>query len=241
MNGNIRTYVENVFSSLPQSKEAVEMKLHIIESMEDKYDALLAEGKGEAEAFGVVIGEFGSVEEIRESLGVSSKEAEPVQPAPQEDGGFTEKYDRFQRVFAGAIAAGVCLCIIAVVILLALEELFPHSGNLPVIVFLIIIMAAVSIFVYFGMQKSQLDEEKERIEKRQWQRETATFSSGPIWDKRHQNGFVDALQGIIMLGATAVFLISGFIFHNWHPAWVVFPLGGILCGMLSLLMGDTKR
>ena len=84
MNGNIRTYVENVFSSLPQSKEAVEMKLHIIESMEDKYDALLAEGKGEAEAFGVVIGEFGSVEEILESLGVSSKEAEPVQPAPQE-------------------------------------------------------------------------------------------------------------------------------------------------------------
>ena len=61
----IQIYVENSFASLPRTKEVAEVKMNIIESMEERYEALLKEGKNENEAFGAVISEFGSMDEIR--------------------------------------------------------------------------------------------------------------------------------------------------------------------------------
>ena len=51
----IQIYVENSFASLPRTKEVAEVKMNIIESMEERYEALLKEGKNENEAFGAVI------------------------------------------------------------------------------------------------------------------------------------------------------------------------------------------
>ncbi len=42
--------------------------------------------------------------------------------------------------------------------------------------------------------------------------------------------------GAIMLTATAVFLLLGFLGHWWHPGWVVFPVGGVLCGIVSTVL-----
>lgn len=48
------------------------------------------------------------------------------------------------------------------------------------------------------------------------------------------------ISGVIMLLATAVFLFLGFVFNFWHPGWVVFPIGGILCGISSVILGKEK-
>lgn len=45
-------------------------------------------------------------------------------------------------------------------------------------------------------------------------------------------------DGAIMLTATAIFLLLGFTLQLWHPGWVVFPIGGILCGILHTVKGD---
>lgn len=38
-----------------------------------------------------------------------------------------------------------------------------------------------------------------------------------------------------MLAATAIFLLLGFTRGLWHPGWVVFPIAGILCGIVDSL------
>ena len=38
-----------------------------------------------------------------------------------------------------------------------------------------------------------------------------------------------------MLVATGAFLSLGFLWNLWHPGWVVFPLGGILCAILGAI------
>lgn len=43
------------------------------------------------------------------------------------------------------------------------------------------------------------------------------------------------MAGAIMLTATAVYLVLGFTQNLWHPGWVVFPIGGILCGIVESL------
>lgn len=45
-----------------------------------------------------------------------------------------------------------------------------------------------------------------------------------------------AICGSIMLTATALYLVFGFLKNWWHPGWIVFVVGGILCGIVSLIV-----
>lgn len=44
-----------------------------------------------------------------------------------------------------------------------------------------------------------------------------------------------------MMTATIAFLLCGFIGDLWHPAWVVFPIGGILCGIVEAIVRAIKK
>ena len=44
------------------------------------------------------------------------------------------------------------------------------------------------------------------------------------------------LCGVIMLTATAFYLLAGFLWNLWHIGWVVYPAGGILCAIVSILL-----
>ena len=43
------------------------------------------------------------------------------------------------------------------------------------------------------------------------------------------------ISSIIMLSATAVYLLLGFVWELWHPGWVIFPVCAIACGIISLI------
>jgi len=45
----------------------------------------------------------------------------------------------------------------------------------------------------------------------------------------------DSVCALIMLSATLVFLLLGFLKNLWHPAWVVFPVGGIICAIVGTI------
>ncbi|MDE7405636.1 MAG: helix-turn-helix domain-containing protein [Clostridiales bacterium] len=51
---------------------------------------------------------------------------------------------------------------------------------------------------------------------------------------------VGAVCGAVMLTATAIFMLLGFIGNYWHPAWVAFPVGGIICGIINLILNAKK-
>lgn len=48
-------------------------------------------------------------------------------------------------------------------------------------------------------------------------------------------------SGIIMTSALIIFLLCGFIFNAWHPAWIVFPIGALLSGLVSQIVNASKR
>ena len=47
------------------------------------------------------------------------------------------------------------------------------------------------------------------------------------------------LSTITMLLATAIYLLLGFVWELWHPGWVIFPVGGILCGIISAIFNSA--
>jgi transcriptional regulator with XRE-family HTH domain len=77
---------------------------------------------------------------------------------------------------------------------------------------------AVFIFVYMGILKSRLNVDK--------------YNS----KFKKEDVLTDKITAVIMLVATFIFLLLGFLFHLWHIAWVVFPLGGILCGIIDVIL-----
>lgn len=68
---NIRKYLDNLFLGLPETPEVLRAKAELLQMMEDKYEELIAEGKTPEETFGIVVAEFGSLEEIAEDLGIA--------------------------------------------------------------------------------------------------------------------------------------------------------------------------
>lgn len=121
----------------------------------------------------------------------------------------------FQRKFRIGIAAAVAGILIDLTLLVTLLALFPGEADemLSTALFLAILAGCVGVIVYLGIQTQKYElkcyGEKEK--------------EGPD------------IAGVIMLTATAIFLLLGITRNLWHPGWVVFPIGGILCGIIESL------
>lgn len=67
----IINYLDNMFINLPQTPEVLRAKDDLAEMMEDKYNELITEGKMQNEAIGIVISEFGNIQELIDELGIA--------------------------------------------------------------------------------------------------------------------------------------------------------------------------
>lgn len=126
-----------------------------------------------------------------------------------------EERAALQRRFRVGIAAAVTGILADITLLLALQVLFPAGSLEPLLValFLFILAGCVGVIVYLGIQTQKYDLRSYGGEKKE----------GPD------------VAGAIMLTATAIFLVLGLARNLWHPGWVVFPIGGILCGIIECL------
>ena len=108
---SIRNYVEALFATLPQREDVLRVKADMLANLEDKFNALLDEGKNEAEATGLVIASIGSAEELRSELGLDADSAEiPSEPASKTvDPALAEEYRQYQERKHVLIAVAVAL------------------------------------------------------------------------------------------------------------------------------------
>ena len=129
------------------------------------------------------------------------------------------------------IAAGVTIILIDVIIVMSLEALFPVIDEIEylecfsVALFMLLIALAVPILVYAGAQASKYniahwnemhDENSEAYKKNQLKR---------------------AVCGCLMMIATILFLIVGFILKWWGmSAAVIYSVFGIFCGIASVII-----
>lgn len=63
----IDSYLATLFSPYPETARLQEAKRELRSMMEDQLQSLIEDGKTEAQALGIVIAEFGSLEEVAPS------------------------------------------------------------------------------------------------------------------------------------------------------------------------------
>lgn len=160
------------------------------------------------------------------------KEHPQVGEAASSGNGFLAKH--FMAVMA-CLVSGILLDIVMLVALSSLIDAkiitvanADEAYCYVTAAFLAILAVIVGGLVYCGIQRSKLNPEEYNRQSRE--------NAHPTARKR----ISDAVCGSVMLIATALFLVMGFVWNLWHPGWVVFPIGGIVCAIVNTVAGASK-
>lgn len=132
--------------------------------------------------------------------------------------------------YRASVVAGVVLCILGVIPLLlaGTMELGDYITTSCVSLLLVLVAAAVFLFVRFGniwsSYKKILQEEEYTWEQKQTNRKLAWF------------------PGVYWLVVTAVYLAFSFSTGRWNFTWIVWPVAGVLFAALyGILQALVKR
>ena len=154
----IRNYLDNMFRNLPNTEEVRRAKSELLQMMEDKYEELIKEGRTENEAIGVVISEFGNLDELADSLGIgeqvteSANESKPILSMDR-----IKAYLSMinQRALLVPIGIALCICCVASPII---AESLPFDILEGVGGMFTMIAVAVVLFVLAGIKNKDYPE-----------------------------------------------------------------------------------
>lgn len=158
----IKNYLENMFASFPKTTEIIKLKEDLYLSMEDKYNELKGSGKTESEAIGIVISEFGNIDELVKELDLSIPCNMDVNSIRTISLAEAQQFFSDKKKYGRFIGIGVVLCIMSVCTYLFCESFLSQfvitsgntelASNLAIIPLFLMIVIAVGIFIYSGMR-----------------------------------------------------------------------------------------
>lgn len=215
----IRAYVDAMFSSLPNTQAAAEMKQNILENMQEHYEELIAQGMSENEALGTVIAQFGSMDEIKRALGVENS-VTGSSATPAVDPALAAEHEQYEKNKPVVTAAGVILLILSPLAYMFgstvtgwfgkwISDLF---GELLLFLF---VAAGVGLFVWMYLKESyyrkklNLPPEQPRPVQNVWESGAHGMGRGRF-------------AAIVSICALILFLFLGFTACLWHPGWMIF-------------------
>ena len=142
-----------------------------------------------------------------------------------------EEKDAFHRKFVWLMAGGIGAILFGAVMLMLFFSVFPEREPYETLAagcFLLIVAGAVTALVYGGMQ-----DEKYKVEK--YNRDNC-----PDPQAKKRLDLIGTLCGVVMLTATAIYIWQGLTGGRWGSDWWVFPIGGIACAVINVILDPYK-
>lgn len=246
----ILSYLDNMFLNMPKTADVLRAKEELASMMEDKYNELMAEGKKENEAVGIVISEFGNLEELAEELGISAAMGnEPGEKLAR----FVSREEAERYMDASAktvkwIALGVLLCIYSPLALMVCGGLQDTMGlsDFYVVCFgliplFIIVGIAVAIFIYNGVKMEKF----EYLKKEEIQIDAGLEQSLRQMDEEERPGAtVKMIIGILLciFSVIPLLVVGSMTENDFAVALAVdFLLVCVGIGVVILIISGEKR
>lgn len=123
----IKNYLDNLFAGYPKTEEVLHAKEELLANMEDKYNELKADGKSENEAIGIVISEFGNIDELAAEWNLpvaSAEEIDSINVSREE----AERFIEAKKKNGVIVGIGVMLCMLGVALMI-LVGCFAPGGS----------------------------------------------------------------------------------------------------------------
>lgn len=202
------------------------IKQDILENMQEKYNDLLEEGKNENEALGIVISQFGSMEELCRGLELDlGEERQEQEQEKEQEKEASAEHERLQREYERFLPSQR-LAVAASVILFILSPIAGGEFDSPLL-FFSLIAAGVGLLIYFC---GRANDYRSLLGMTGQERET------PICRPSRRGG----LWGIVMLAATIAYLILGFAMDLWHPGWIIFLIAPLIVSLIEYF-GSARK
>lgn len=146
---------------------------------------------------------------------------------------FYSKQEReaFAEKFPMRIATGIGTILIGLLFIMNMDDLPLREGmtdDFYTGIFLILVAVGVGILVHTGIGK-------QKFEIAEYNRE-----NNPSGQIRKVNQKIGIWCGCIMILATIYFFVAGFA-GFWNTSWMAYPVGGLLCGMVSLIFQGQRN
>lgn len=140
-----------------------------------------------------------------------------------------EEMEKGNSKYTKYIATGISIILLGVVVMMLLIglKIFAEESTMPVAVLMYLVTIGVLIIVYSGKMKEKFDIEE--------------YNKQNTEEYKKEDDKIGKICGVIMLITTIIFLLWGFIFNMWYINWVVYPVGGILCGITSIIIKKDSK
>ena len=159
----IKNYLDNMFRNLPNTEEVRRAKSELLEMMEDKYEELIKEGKTENEAVGIVISEFGNLDELAETLGITEAVTEnPDDGKPMLSMERVKDYLTMNSQRSILAPLGIGLCIFAPAFTILADMLRLNVAAIGVSLMFVAIAAAVILFIVSAGKRKEFSEVRKK-------------------------------------------------------------------------------
>jgi len=220
----IRNYLDNVFVGLPNTEQVKRLKQNMEDSMEEKCQELIREGKTAHEAAYSVIANFGSMDEVMVELGIAQEESQKIGRLISDTQ--VEAYLKRTRKDGFWIGLGVWLILSGLALLVLLG-----GNNLGLFILFGALTVAVGIFFARGIPMSNCELNKERvISLEEHTKAELAFRRREFLPKFTVQIVIGVILTLLAIGAIAVFYVT--------PALLLFVIGFSI--FLFTVAGMTK-
>ncbi|WP_459129671.1 permease prefix domain 1-containing protein [Guggenheimella bovis] len=207
----IQLYLDNLFTLIPATEENQKMKENLLRDSEEYFNELIQSGKTEAEATTLVIERIGNIEDLKEHLSLA-----PTEKVPTADEQMAlREYRSFQKKFNILLPLGIACCIIGIFLGSFLESNDFQEG-IVTLGFFGPITIGVALIIFSSMQLESL-------------KEAAGLSNTSESSSEQSHPYTP----VVWIVAVAVYLLLGFVFHLWHPGWIIFLIATAVTAVLN--------
>lgn len=223
MNSKIKNYVDVLFNDVPKTRKAAELKEEILSTLNEHFEAHLAEGKSENQAYTDALADMGNIDELLESL------------APERE--LKPKIDDYRRRKARNTSIAVMLYIGGVILLCALpgiSDIFgvwdeDKAGITGFILMMCCVAAATGLLIYTRMSVPQ-DVEPYIVSKKSGF-DTST-EQGRHWA---------SYSKLYWMVVTIIYLSVSFTTMAWHITWIIWLIASAAWQAILLFTGGKDE
>ena len=139
--------------------------------------------------------------------------------------------ERYQDIYRRKLSIGIPLCVVAVLPVIFISILFEEQETLllTAVCFLLIVIA---IGVKMIVEGSILNDSYSIL-----------LQKGDYRNKK-ANSLLESIGGVYWTLAAVIYLLWSFLTWDWHITWVVWPIAGVMYGLISAivsLMMDNRN
>ena len=224
MNRKIKNYVDVLFNDVPKTRKAAELKEEILADLNEHFEAHIAEGKSENQAYTEALGDMGDIDELLSTL-TPERELKP-------------RIDEYRRKKAQNTSIAVMLYIFGVILLCALPAISnifgiwdeDKAGILGFILMLLCVAFATGLLIYTKMSVPQ-DVEPFLTKKAQ-----------PDFSCKEENApFWTSFFKLYWLVVTIIYLFISFTSGQWHITWLIWLIGAAVKQAIIIFAGINPK